>query len=110
MRKITALLLLLTSLGIGKKLAAQGCIAIRSTGGFCSAGEMHEHPDTASKWQLSVNNRYYKSFKHYVGTAYQAQRQQLGNEVINNGNTTDLTLFHFLNPRWSIMVDLPVSA
>jgi hypothetical protein len=110
MRKIIALFLLLTSLGIGNKLMAQGCIAIRSTGGFCAAGEQHGHPDTASKWQLSVNNRYYKSFKHYIGTTYQAQREALGNNVINHGNTTDLTLFRFLNSRWSLMFDLPISA
>lgn len=88
---------------------AQGCVAIRSTGGFCTAGEEH-HPDTAAQWQFSVNNRYYKSFRHYIGTVYQKQRAVLGNEVINNGYTMDLSIYRILNPKWTLMLDLPVSA
>jgi hypothetical protein len=88
---------------------SQGCVAIRSTGGFCTAGG-HEHIDSTSKWQLSVNNRYYKSFRHYVGTTEQKQRQVLGNEVINHAYTMDMQLFRFFNPRWSMMLDLPISA
>ena len=89
--------------------AAQGCVAIRSTGGFCTAGEQ-KHIDTASQWQLTENNRYYKSFKHYIGTTYQKQRQQLGNEVINHAYTNDIAIYRILNPRWSFMLDMPISA
>jgi hypothetical protein len=40
---------------------AQGCVAIRSTGGICT---MNEHPDSTnsnSYWLLNNNSRYYKS-------------------------------------------------
>lgn len=92
-----------------ESVSAQGCVAIRSNGGFCTAGE-ERHADTAAAWQLSINNRYYKSFRHYVGDVYQKQRQELGNEVINNAYTMDLAIYRVLNSRWTLMVDLPVSA
>ena len=92
-----------------KRLVAQGCVAIRSTGGFCTAGEQH-HMDTSAQWQFTVNNRYYKSFRHYVGDVYQKQRLAFGNEVINNAYTMDLAIYRILNPRWTLMLDLPVSA
>jgi|GEM_PF-31418 len=110
MKKAFLILLTIAALGALNKASAQGCVAIRSNGGFCTAGEEAGHIDTAAQWQLSINNRYYKSFKHYIGTAYQKQRQVLGNEVINNAYTMDLAIYRILNPRWSIMLDLPISA
>ena len=90
-----------------EKTTAQGCVAIRSTGGFCSAGP-HAQVDTASKWQFTVNNRYFKSFRHYIGTEQQKQRQVLGNEVINHQYTLDMGIYRLLNARWSLMVDVPI--
>jgi hypothetical protein len=85
---------------------AQGCVAIRSTGGFSSAGK----GDTSSKWQFSANNRYFKSFRHFVGTDEQKQRQVLGNEVINHSYALDMALTRIINSRWSVMLDLPIDA
>src|SRR5580692_11717339 len=109
MKKLFVFLLLVTALISSKHLLAQGCVAIRSTGGFCTAGADHQ-VDTGSQWQFTVNNRYYKSFRHYIGTTYQKQRQVLGNEVINNAYTMDMAIYRIINPRWSIMLDLPISA
>lgn len=102
-------LLVLSAFLLGYQVSAQGCVAVRSNGGFCTAGE-ENHLDTTSKWQITINNRYYKSFKHYVGTVYQKQRAELGNEVINNAYTGDLGIYRILNPRWTLMLDLPISA
>jgi hypothetical protein len=111
MKKLSLTILLLTVLFSSQRLVAQGCVAIRSNGGFCTAGDdQGHHPDTTAQWQLSVNNRYYKSFRHYIGTTYQKQRAVLGNEVINNAYTMDLAIYRILNPRWTLMLDLPVSA
>jgi len=52
--------------------SAQGCVAIRSTGGICTME--HAHADSASKWVLNINNRYFKSFRHFVGTKEQKQK------------------------------------
>ncbi|MDP4216291.1 MAG: hypothetical protein Q8927_08815 [Bacteroidota bacterium] len=89
-----------------EKAQAQGCVAIRSTGGYAAAEKAMA--DTATKYEFSVNNRYFRSFRHYVGLAEQKQRQTLGNEVINHSYTMDLNLVRHLNARWSIMVDMPI--
>lgn len=90
-------------------VAAQGCVAIRSTGGFCTASQSG-HTDTASKWTLNVNNRYFKSFRHFIGTAEQKQRQVLGTEVINYIYNADFALTNNINKWWSVTLDLPYSS
>ncbi|HVS95914.1 MAG TPA: DoxX family protein, partial [Puia sp.] len=110
MKKAFFILVCLAGIAGLNRASAQGCVAIRSNGGFCTAGDEAGHVDTSAQWQLSLNNRYYKSFRHYVGATYQKQRQVLGNEVINNAYTMDLAIYRILNPRWSIMLDVPVSA
>ena len=107
MRKIVFALVLLTTTTAINQLNAQGCVAIRSTGGFCSSGE-EGHIDSISKWQLSTNNRYFRSFRHFVGTDEQKQRQTAGTEVINHQYTLDMALYRLLNPRWSLMIDVPI--
>ena len=85
---------------------SQGCVAIRSTGGFCTRDQAMNHDNT--KWMLSVSNRYFKSFRHFVGTEEQKQRLEQGTEVINYSYTLDLTLTRNLNKGWSIALDVPV--
>lgn len=99
-----------TSFGVlsVSKSSAQGCVAIRSTGGMSC--DMHHPNDTTSKWQFAVNNRYYNSYKHFVGTEEQKQRQELGNQVVNHGYTMDLALTYEINKRWSVFLDVPVIA
>jgi hypothetical protein len=95
-------------LAVGKA-EAQGCVAIRSAGGFSAAGE-GGHMDTLSKWQFSANTRYFKSYKHFVGKEEQKQRMAQQTEVINHQYTVDMALYYNLNARWSLMLDLPVEA
>ena len=87
---------------------AQGCVAIRSTGGITT---MDEHPDSTksnSYWLLNSNSRYYKSFRHFVGKQEQFYRiDQLHNNVINKVYTQDVTLTRVLNNRWSLALDVP---
>jgi hypothetical protein len=108
MRRVFLSLLTLILIAAAERTSAQGCVAIRSAGGFCGAGE--NHLDSASKWQLSVNNRYFKSFRHFVGTDEQKQRMAQQTEVINHQYTTDITIYRLINPRWSIMLDMPIEA
>jgi hypothetical protein len=90
--------------------AAQGCVAIRSTGSnLCTL----QHPEDKSNekgWQFNAGFRYFKSFRHYVGTQEQKQRHALGNEVINHQNTLDLSIVRYFNERWSLIVGLPILA
>jgi hypothetical protein len=87
---------------------AQGCVAIRSTGGICA---MNEHPDStatsAGYWLYNSNNRYFKSFRHFVGKAEQYQRFTLHNNVINKVFTQDNSFTRILNNRWSVTLDVP---
>ena len=86
---------------------AQGCVAIRSTGGLCT---MDEHPDSAVKggaWLFNSNSRYYKSFRHFVGKQEQFQRIALGNNVINKVVTQDFTFTRLFDDRWALAVDIP---
>ena len=93
---------------ISNKASAQGCVAIRSTGGVCTME--HSHNTTDSKWVLNINNRYFKSFRHFIGTKEQKQRVENGSEVINHSYTLDLTLTRNLNKWWSFSVDAPILA
>jgi len=86
---------------------AQGCVAIRSTGGLCT---MDEHPDSAIKtgaWLFNSNTRYYKSFRHFVGKAEQTERVADKNNVINKVVTQDFTFTRLFNDRWALAVDIP---
>jgi hypothetical protein len=98
---ISVLYLLLTH-----QAQSQGCVAIRSTGGFCTRDQAMEHDST--KWMLSVSNRYFRSFRHFVGTQEQKQRLEQGTEVINYSYTLDLTLYRNFKNGWSIGLDVPI--
>jgi len=99
----------LFTISISTNANAQGCVAIRSTGGLCTM-DHSEQIDTLSKWEFNLNNRYFKSFRHFVGTKEQKQRVAQGTEVINHSYTLDLTLTRHLNKWWSFSVDAPILA
>lgn len=94
---------------ITNNLFAQGCVAIRSTGGICSMQDHMANADSAY-WSFNINNRYFKSYKHYVGKDEQKYRIDSGSNVINYAYTMDLALTKHINDRWSIGVDLPIVA
>lgn len=109
MKQIVSLLLsTLLCIILSDNASAQGCVAIRSTGGICTME--HGHSESPSKWVLNVNNRYFKSFRHFVGTKEQKQRVANGSEVINHSYTLDLTLTRNLNKWWSFSIDAPIVA
>src|SRR5262245_47593324 len=84
------------------KTNAQGCVAIKGTAGVCS------RPANDKGWELNINNRYFKSYKHFVGTAEQKQRIEEGSNVINHSYEMDITATKNLNSRWSLAVTLPI--
>lgn len=94
---ITALLL--TYLGI-----SQGCVAIRSNGSSCSLAK----PGQDDGWTFSSNNRYFKSYKHFVGTDEQHHRVEAGTEVINHSFSWDLSVTRIFNKYWSLNAGFPL--
>ena len=107
MKKISVIILILWVAWAAKSYS-QGCVAIRSTGGICS--KLQSATDTSTGWYLNANNRYFTSFRHFVGTTEQKQRIQQGTNVINHQYTLDLSLTRIINPRWSILLDMPIEA
>jgi hypothetical protein len=103
MKHIYSFCLLLLIAGTAK-IQAQGCVAIRSNGNTCSMG----NPATAKGWQLNFNNRYFKSYKHFVGTIEQKEREEKHTQVINHSFSLDITATRYLNTRWSVAVTVPV--
>ena len=103
MKRIFILSFILSFISI--RVFSQGCVAVRGAGGMCMLG--HNGND-ATKWQFSFSNRYYRSYKHFVGTDEQKQRQDLGTEVINHAYTGELALTYAINPRWSVSMMAPI--
>ena len=103
---LTALFIII----ISDKVSAQGCVAIRSTGGVCTMDHSKMMNDKPAQWVLNVNNRYYKSFRHFVGTKEQKQRMDEGSEVINHSYTLDVAITRNLNKWWSLSLDVPLPA
>ena len=81
---------------------AQGCVAIKGTAGICG------RPSDAKGWELNLNNRYFKSYKHFVGTEEQKQREEEGSNVINHAYELDITATRTINSRWSISMTVPI--
>jgi len=81
---------------------AQGCVAIKGTAGICG------RPSDAKGWELNLNNRYFKSYKHFVGTVEQKERVEKGTEVINHAYELDITATRTINSRWSLAMTVPI--
>ena len=81
---------------------AQGCVAIKGTAGICSK------PSDAKGWELNLNERYFKSYKHFVGTEEQKQRVDSGTNVINHAYELDITATRTINLRWSLAITVPI--
>ncbi len=85
-----------------QSINAQGCVAIKGTSGVCS------RPADAKGWEMNINNRYFKSYKHFVGTEEQKQRIEESSNVINHAYELDITATRTLNARWSLALIVPV--
>ena len=106
MKKI--FIILIVSLAIKFNANAQGCVAIKSNGGYCMAN--HDSANKKQNFTLSINHRYFRSYKHFVGTAEQKQRTEGGTEVVNYAHTIDFNLNKTLKNGWSVSIDIPVIA
>jgi hypothetical protein len=84
--------------------SAQGCVAIRATGSVCTKF----HAGNNKGWRLNSSYRYFKSFRHFVGTDEQKERMENQTEVINWQHAFDLTALREFNSRWSLAVSVPI--
>jgi hypothetical protein len=103
MKKILALLIITTI--SYSYVKGQGCVAIRSNGTVCTK---HDPSMDSKGWQVNMSYRYFKSFRHFVGTEEQKQRLEQHTEVINHQHTLNITAIRQFNNRWSLGIDLPL--
>jgi hypothetical protein len=96
---------------------AQGCVAVRQMGGLsmCSANSYNL---AKGEFQVGANYRYFHSWRHYVGTEEQRQRQNTGGGIgldgKDHGNAVniyshalDFNLSYGLTDRLQLNVTLP---
>jgi hypothetical protein len=94
---------------------AQGCVVARISVPVVgpAAGVTQQLPDDESwfschRWEVSTNWRTFHSFRHFVGTTYQAQRAAQHTEVNNEVNVFDYSGTYTVNRRLSLSVNVPV--
>ncbi|MDB5276773.1 MAG: hypothetical protein JWR61_1728 [Ferruginibacter sp.] len=101
---IIALLLTTT---IHLQSTAQGCVAVRQMGGLGAMSPSGSYNLSKGDFQVGTNYRYFHSWRHFVGTDEQPQRQVLGNAVNIYSHAVDLNLSYGLTNRLQLNVTLP---
>jgi len=85
LNKLNAFFLILGFCITQQFASAQGCVAVRQMGGLnmCSSSSYNIHK---GDFQIGTNYRYFHSWRHFVGTEEQPQRQTTGGGHDANGN------------------------
>jgi hypothetical protein len=84
---------------------AQGCVAVRNMSSCSLTGDSTSHDKNVL--QISLNYRYFKSFRHYKGREEQLERLEKGTEVINHDNSVILGATYSFNKYLSAAVSIP---
>jgi hypothetical protein len=98
--------ILLVSLFVVTYAHSQGCVAVRSTGAFCTKQDAMS--GNTKGWQLNLGYRYFRSFRHFKGDAPQNERLEQNTEVINHSTNVDITLVRNFSSRWSMALNVPI--
>jgi hypothetical protein len=67
------------------KIIAQGCVAIRQMGGVTAISPSSTYNLSEGDFLVGANYRYFHSFRHFIGTQEQPQRQTTGGGHDANG-------------------------
>src|SRR5262245_26137404 len=62
----------------------------------------------AGEWGFTLGWRYQESDRHFVGSEYQGQRDELGNQVINHVNLMDLNIRYQASLRTELSLGVPI--
>lgn len=85
---------------------AQGCVAIRHFSS-CNSNNFHSQFLAGGDWQLGMNYRYFKSFRHFRGTHEEPDRVANNTEVVNHAHAWDFNLTLGINERLFANLTLP---
>lgn len=87
-------------------LMAQGCVAIRHFS--CSMGnELQSNLLGQGDFQVGMNYRYFKSFRHFKGTEEEPDRVANNTEVINYSHSWDFSLNYGITNRIYVGLTIP---
>ncbi|MHA4808261.1 hypothetical protein ACX0G9_09135 [Flavitalea flava] len=97
---------------------SQGCVAVRQMGGTNAMFSSSSYNLGKGDFQVGVNYRYFHSWRHFVGTAEQPQRQitggghgpdgkDRGNAVNIYSHAVDLNLSYGLTSRIQLNLTIP---
>ncbi|WP_297336614.1 hypothetical protein [Algoriphagus sp.] len=107
MKKILLILILGTGLFLTPNFSfGQGCVAIRQFSGVGNAVGQGNF-QTAGDWNLSLNYRYFRSFRHFRGTHEEPSRIENNTEVINWSHGVDLNVSYAFTNRFYGLISLP---
>jgi hypothetical protein len=96
---------------------AQGCVAVRQMGGM-NPLSTNGYTLPKGEFQLGTSYRYFHSFRHFVGSEEQPQRQTTGGGFDENGNekgnavniyshAVDLNISYGLSDRFQVNLSIP---
>jgi hypothetical protein len=80
---ITVIILVISILSLN--VNAQGCVAVRQMGGVNALGATNSYNLSKGDFQVGFNYRYFHSWRHFVGTEEQPQRQNTGGGIGTDG-------------------------
>jgi hypothetical protein len=83
---------------------SQGCIAIRNISGFGQFAQLG-YGQSADKWALDINNRYFQAFEVYSGKVRQPE-----DGIHLYEYTMNFELTRVLEKGWSVALDMPIAA
>jgi len=98
-------------------LRAQGCVAVRQMGGI-NALSTSGYTLSKGEFQIGTSYRYFHSFRHFIGTTEQPQRQNTGGGFDANGiekgnavniysHAVDLNISYGINDRLQVNLFIP---
>lgn len=64
--------------------------------------------DHGKKWTVAAGYRFQPSSRHFIGTAEQKHREELGNQIQNTYHLLDFVVARQITPRFSLNASLPV--
>ncbi|MCC6279663.1 MAG: hypothetical protein IT262_03620, partial [Saprospiraceae bacterium] len=121
MKFLPSLLLVLMLVAATATAHAQGCVAVRQMGGLntmCSTDMDMSYNLAKQDFQVGTTYRYFHSWRHFVGTEEQHERQttgggigpdgkQRGNAVNIYSHAVDLNLSYGLSDRFQLNAAIP---
>jgi hypothetical protein len=103
--KLLALICFAICLAAPVFVQAQGCVAVRN---MSSCSLSWDSTSTHDKFLVSLNYRYFRSYKHFRGDHEEKERVENGTEVINNDNSVIFGFSWFVNNKFSLGLSVPV--